>query len=121
MRFHTAFNSILAASLLLSAGCYSRHHGHHREPDPIIEACLIGACVGSTYLGPRGNPHMAVAAGATAAAIYLAVENGHHHGHYCGCRSRWYGGYRSYYWGGHWEYSDGRRWYVVEGEQGPGW
>jgi len=123
MRFHSVFKRIFAGALLLSlaaaAGCYPHHP--HRQRDPVLDACLVGACIGSTYLGPRGHPGVAIAAGATAAAIYLAVEQGHHHGHHCGCSTRWHGGYRAYYWGGHWEYHDGRGWYVVEGNQAPGW
>ena len=126
MRIHTKFKLAAVAALLglTLSGCYHHGHGHghgHRDRDPVLDACLVGMCVGSTYLGPRTHPAVAVAAGATAAAIYLAAESGHHHGHHCGCRTRWHGGYRAYYWHGHWEYHDGRNWYVVEEEPGPGW
>lgn len=103
-----------------TAGCYHRHGHGHAHRDPVVDACVFGACVGSTYLGPRGHPAVAVAAGATAAALYLAANEGHLHGHTCGCRWRWYRGYRAYYWGGHWEYYEGGSWYIVE-ERGPGW
>jgi len=124
MRIPIVARVLAAGSLLLvtAAGCYPHHHGHgYPQRDPVLDACLVGACVGSTYLGPRTHPAVAVAAGATAAAIYLAAESGHHHGHHCGCATRWHGGYRAYYWSGHWEYYDGRGWYVVEEGPGPGW
>lgn len=119
MRLPSIFLGLGAFSLFGTgaAGCYPHHH----HPDPVMDACLIGACVGATYLGPRTHPAVAVAAGATAAALYLAVESGHHHGHRCGCPTRWYSGYRAYYWGGHWEYYDGGHWCVIEGSPGPGW
>ena len=117
MRVSAMFRVVTAASILLgsAAGCYPHHHGHSRPArDPVVDACLLGACVGATYLGPRGNPGVALAAGATAAALYLAVSDGHHHGHACGCRWRWYRGYRAYHWGGHWEYYENGSWYVIE-------
>ena len=125
MRISTILRtSVLAFAAASLTGCYHHHgRGHaHGQPDPVVDACILGACVAGSYLGPRhAHPAVAVAAGATAAALYLAVNEGHHHGHRCGCPTRWHNGYRAYYWGGHWEYHDGRGWCTIDGAPGPSW